>query len=155
MADKIKAEDWILKPDIPSNIPVIRSEDFQRIDAIQQTWRATGVKGLSNQIKSTNEKLHFIDHLPKDLTTQEMKALDDEFHFTDNGNFVVKRQWFVIAIRQHYKPAYPEIERFMIATSRTGSLAVQSSAWASLPGSPGCRWLAPDIRARISPTVAA
>lgn len=122
LADKIKAEEWILKPDIPANIPAAVSEDFNRIDAIQKTWRETGVKGLSEKIKSTNEKQHFIDYLPKDITAAEMKALDDEFHFTEKGNFVIKRQWFAIAIRQQYQPAYPEIEKFMIATSRTGSL---------------------------------
>ena len=122
LAKKIKAEEWIYKSDIPSNIPAVKSEDFDRIDAIQKSWRKTGVKGLAKQIKSTNEKQHFIDYLPKDITAQEMAALDDEFHFTDQGNFVIKRQWFAIAIRQRYEPAYPAIEQFMIATSRTGSL---------------------------------
>lgn len=133
LADKIKAEEWIYKSDIPSNIPAVSSEDFDRIDAIQKTWRKTGIKGLSQQIKSTNEKQHFIDYLPKDITADEMKALDDEFHFTDKGNFVIKRQWFAIAIRQQYKPAYPAIEQFMIATSRTGSLTTLYKEMAKTP----------------------
>lgn len=122
LADKIKAEDWIYKPDVPANIPSVASEDFNRIDAIQNSWRKTGVKGLSAQIKSTNERQHFIDYLPKDLSAEEMAALDKEFKFSDKGNFVIRRQWFAIAIRQQYKPAYPAIEQFLIATSRTGSL---------------------------------
>ena len=122
LADKIKAEEWIYKSDIPANIPAVKSADFERIDAIQQSWRKTGVKGLAEQIKSTNERQHFIDYLPKNITGDEMEALDNEFHFTDKGNFVIKRQWFAIAIRQQYKPAYPAIEQFMIGTSRTGSL---------------------------------
>lgn len=122
LADQIKAEEWIYKPDIPSNIITAVSEDFNAIDQIQKTWRQTGIKGLSIKIKSTNERQHFIDYLPQDLTEKEMAALDAEFNFTQGGNFVIKRQWFVIAIRQHYKPAYEAIEQFMIATSRTGSL---------------------------------
>jgi leukotriene-A4 hydrolase len=122
LAEKIKLEDWIYKADIPSNIPDAVSEDFNAIDQIQKTWRKTGVKGLAQKIKSTNEKQHFIDYLPKDITTAEMAALDNEFHFTEKGNFVIKRQWFAIAIRQKYQPAYPAIEQFMVATSRTGSL---------------------------------
>ena len=122
LAAKIKAEEWIYKPGIPSNITKAISEDFNAIDQIQKTWRQTGIKGLSQKIKSTNEKQHFIDYLPKDITEKEMAAIDAEFNFTQGGNFVVKRQWFVIAIRQQYKPAYAAIEQFMIATSRTGSL---------------------------------
>jgi leukotriene-A4 hydrolase len=122
LADKIKLEDWIYKPDVPSNITTPVSEDFNTIDSIQKTWRQSGIKGLSQKIKSTNEKQHFIDYLPKDITLKEMADIDAEFNFTKGGNFVIKRQWFVIAIRQHYTVANPAIEQFMIATSRTGSL---------------------------------
>ncbi|TPG39314.1 hydrolase/aminopeptidase [Flavobacterium pectinovorum] len=122
LADKLKLDDWIYKPGIPSNIISVHSDDFTAIDSIQKNWRKTGVKGLSQKIKSTTEKQHFIDYLPADITVEEMAAIDGEFSFTKNGNFVIKRQWFVQAIRHDYKTAYPAIEQFMIATSRTGSL---------------------------------
>jgi leukotriene-A4 hydrolase len=122
LAAKIQLDEWIYKPGIPSNFIKGESPEFKAIDSIQGTWRKTGVKGLSEKIKSTNEKQHFIDHLPEDITASEMAAIDSEFHFTDKGNFVIKRQWFVPCIRHNYKPAHDAIENFMIATSRTGSL---------------------------------
>ena len=122
LADKIKLDDWIYKPGIPSNIITPDSEDFNAIDAIQKTWRKTGVKGLSQKIKSTNEKQHFIDYLPNDLTVQEMTEIDKECNFTNGGNFVVKRQWFIIAIQHQYRVAYPAIENFLTSYSRTYSL---------------------------------
>ncbi len=122
LSEKIKLNDWVYTPKIPSNIITPVSEDFKTIDSIQNIWRKTGIQGLSQKIKSTNEKQHFIDYLPKDITEKEMTAIDAEFNFTNGGNFVIQRQWFVIAIRQQYKPAYSAIEQFMIATSRTGSL---------------------------------
>jgi leukotriene-A4 hydrolase len=133
LENKIKAEDWIYKPDVPTNVITSFSEDFNAIDAIQKTWRTNGVKGLSQKIKSTNEKQHFIDYLPEDITPKEMAAIDAEFNFTNGGNFVIKRQWFVIAIREQYKPAYPAIEQFMIATSRTGSLQTLYKAMVKTP----------------------
>ncbi|OYU79064.1 MAG: aminopeptidase [Flavobacterium sp. BFFFF1] len=122
LEQKINAWVWIYKPDIPDNVTVPVSEDFLAIDVIQKNWRTTGVKGLAGKIKSTNEKQHFIDYLPNDLTISEMQAIDEEFNFTKGGNFVIKRQWFVQAIKHQYKAAYPDIESFMVATSRTGSL---------------------------------
>ena len=122
LADNIKLEDWIYKPGVPSNITAVSSEDFTAIDNIQKNWRTTGVKGLNERIKSTTEKQHFIDYLPADITVEEMTSIDNEFTFTKNGNFVIKRQWFIQTIRHQYKTAYPSIEQFMIATSRTGSL---------------------------------
>lgn len=122
LADKIKLNDWIYKPGIPSNIINPVSEDFNTIDNILKNWRKTGVKGLSQKIKSTNERQHFIDYLPADITVQEMADIDKEFNFTTKGNFVVRRQWFIIAIKHQYKFAYPAIEQFLTSYSRTYSL---------------------------------
>ena len=122
LAGKIKLNDWIYKPGIPSNIINPVSKDFNAIDKIQQTWRKTGVKGLSQKIKSTNEKQHFIDYLPKDLAVEEMTAIDKEFNFSNGGNFVVRRQWFILAIQHRYKFAYQAIEQFLTTYSRTYSL---------------------------------
>ncbi len=122
LSAKINLDAWVYQPDIPANITKPVSADFNRIDNIQQTWRKTGVRGLATKIKSTNEKQHFIDYLPNDLTAAEIAAIDKEFNFTKGGNFVIKRQWFVQLIKHRYQNAYPDIEAFMIATSRTGSL---------------------------------
>ena len=122
LAAKIRLDDWIYKPGIPSNVINPVSEDFNAIDNIQKTWRKTGVKGLSQKIKSTNEKQHFIDYLPADITLEEMSSIDKEFNFTNGGNFVVRRQWFIPAIQHQYKFAYPAIEQFLTSYSRTYSL---------------------------------
>lgn len=122
LAAKIKLEDWIYKPGIPSNILPVSSAEFDAIDGIQKSWRETGVTGLSKKITTTAEKQHFIDHLPTDITVKEMESIDKEFNFTKGGNFIIKRQWFVQAIRHQYKAANPAIEQFLIGISRTGSV---------------------------------
>lgn len=122
LADKIKLEEWIYKPGIPSNILPVSSADFDAIDKIQKSWRETGVAGLSKKITTTAEKQHFIDHLPADITAKEMEAIDKEFNFTKGGNFIIKRQWFVQALIHQYKAANPAIEQFLIGISRTGSV---------------------------------
>lgn len=133
LADKIKAEDWIYKPGIPSNIIPVSSADFDAIDKIQKSWRETGVAGLSKKITTTAEKQHFIDHLPADITAKEMEAIDKEFNFTNGGNFIIKRQWFVQAISHQYKAANPAIEQFLIGSSRTGSVMMLYKEMAKTP----------------------
>ncbi|KQO34646.1 aminopeptidase [Flavobacterium sp. Leaf82] len=133
LADKIKAEDWIYKPGIPSNITPVSSADFDAIDKFQKSWRETGVKGLSQKITTTSEKQYFIDHLPTDITPKEMEAIDAEFNFTKGGNFIIKRQWFVPSIRYKYTAAYPAIEQFLISTSRTGSVMMLYKEMAKTP----------------------
>ena len=133
LADKIKAEDWIYKPGIPSNITPVSSADFDAIDKIQKSWRETGVKGLSQKITTTTEKQHFIDYLPSDITPKEMEAIDTEFNFTKGGNFIIKRQWFIPSIRYKYTAAYPAIEEFLIGSSRTGSVMMLYKEMAKTP----------------------
>ncbi|WP_278012011.1 hydrolase/aminopeptidase [Flavobacterium gyeonganense] len=133
LADKIKLEDWIYKPGIPSNILPVSSPDFDAIDAIQKSWRETGVAGLNKKITTTAEKQHFIDNLPADITVVEMEAIDKEFNFTKGGNFIIKRQWFVQALIHKYKPAYPAIEQFLIGISRTGSVMMLYKEMAKTP----------------------
>lgn len=133
LADKIKLEDWIYKPGIPSNILPVSSADFDAIDKIQSSWRETGVAGLSKKITTTAEKQHFIDHLPANITPKEMEAIDKEFNFTKGGNFIIKRQWFVQAIRNDYKAANPAIEQFLIGSSRTGSVMMLYKEMAKTP----------------------
>jgi leukotriene-A4 hydrolase len=134
LADKIKLEDWIYKPGIPSNITPVNSIDFDAIDKIQKNWRETGVKGLSQKITTTSEKQYFIDHhLPTDITPKEMEALDTEFNFTKGGNFIIKRQWFIPSIRYKYTAAYPAIEQFLIGSSRTGSVMMLYKEMAKTP----------------------
>ncbi|KAF2512579.1 hydrolase/aminopeptidase [Flavobacterium foetidum] len=133
LADKIKLEEWIYKPGIPSNILPVSSAEFDAIDAIQKSWRETGVAGLNKKITTTAEKQHFIDHLPADITAKEMEAIDKEFNFTKGGNFIIKRQWFVQAIRHQYKAADPAIEQFLIGISRTGSVMMLYKEMAKTP----------------------
>ena len=122
LADQIQVEKWVYQSDLPDNIIIPVSEEFTAIDSIQKNWRKTGIEGLNQKIKSTSEKQHFIDHLPGNISVNEMAAIDAEFNFTKGGNFVIKRQWFVLAIQHNYSIAFPAIEQFMIVTSRTGSL---------------------------------
>jgi len=133
LADKIQLDNWIYKPGIPSNIVPVSSAEFDAIDAIQKSWRETGVAGLSKKITTTAEKQHFIDHLPDDITAKEMEAIDKEFNFTNGGNFIIKRQWFVQAIRHQYKAANPAIEQFLIGSSRTGSVMMLYKEMAKTP----------------------
>jgi leukotriene A-4 hydrolase/aminopeptidase len=117
-ADKIKVDAWVYQPGIPGNIPASGSADFKKIESVLTNLRKTQVQGLHQQIKSTNELLYFLSHLPADLTKDEMASLDKEFKFTQSGNAEVQTAWYALAIRHQYKPAYASIEKFLTEVGR-------------------------------------
>ena len=119
LANKIRAEDWLYKPGIPSNIPVAISGAFNKIDTLLSSFNTTGNSiGLSQQIKSSNAKLYFISHLPDSIKATTMAILDKEFGFTNSGNSEVQCAWYTLAIRHGYMAANAHIEKFLMGIGR-------------------------------------
>ena len=118
LANKIMVDEWVYQPGIPKNLAPSISEDFNKIDSAIINLRKAPVVGLHQRIKSTNEWLYFISHLPADLTTNEMAALDKEFTFTQSHNSEVQAVWYVLAIAHQYKPAYASVEKFLTEVGR-------------------------------------
>jgi aminopeptidase N len=113
MIDKINIDAWVFQPGIPTNIPATGSADFNDIDSVLANFHKTPAKGLNKGIKSTNEILYFLNHLPTDITPDEMTALDKEFKFTQSGNAEIAAVWYRLAIQHQYAVANSNIEKFL------------------------------------------
>jgi leukotriene-A4 hydrolase len=116
---KIRIEEWVYGPGIPSNIAAVGAERFKVIDRLLAGWRKTGVvKGLNGQIASSNEKRYFISQLPADLNAAAMASLDKEFNFTGSNNTDVQLAWYTLAIRHHYTAADARIRTYLLENGR-------------------------------------
>jgi leukotriene-A4 hydrolase len=115
----VRLEEWIYKPGLPDNIVAVRSEAL-RAAAEQATAFAGGrtASSLRTYGWSTQEWLHFLTELPEALSTAQLADLDRVFDFTGRGNAEVLFAWLRIAIRHHYEPAMPTLERFLMSQGR-------------------------------------
>src|SRR5690606_22257303 len=119
LSQKISIREWVYGTGIPDNAPIPQSTILKGLDTILSALKNNfDVQGLSKKIKTTNEKLYFINGLPKALNQGQMKALDQEFSFTRSGNAEIQAAWYLIAIRNQYKTAYPAIKEFLIHVGR-------------------------------------
>lgn len=119
LEEKIGIDKWVYEPGIPSNAPPVGSAKFTAINTLIANFRKTGiVAGMHKQVQSANELLYFITHLPADLTSAEMAAIDKEFKFTQSGNSEVQSAWYTLCIRHQYKAADPYIENFLMNVGR-------------------------------------
>ena len=75
-------------------------------------------KDLDTSNWSSHEWLHFIRHLPKDMTIAQMKELDAAFGFTDSGNCEILAAWFEHVIKHQYTNGYSSLEKFMVTVGR-------------------------------------
>jgi leukotriene A-4 hydrolase/aminopeptidase len=117
--ESIKIDRWINGPGIPPNVPIVHSDAFVKVEEQVSAFASgTPASQLKTKSWSTHEWIHFLRHLPKTLTNEQMAELDAAFHFTDSGNSEILHEWLMQAIEHKYEPAYDALERFLLRQGR-------------------------------------
>ncbi len=118
---KLQLDDWVYKPGLPASAVEPRSETLERVRADAATF-AAGAPAASLKAKttgwSTQEGLYFLGNLPDTLSPMQLADLDRTLGLTRTGNSEMLFAWLRIAIRHHYEPAMPALERFLTTQGR-------------------------------------
>jgi aminopeptidase N len=116
---KLKLNDWIYGPGIPSNAPRASMERFEKVNAERDKFLNNNIaQNLITKNWTTHEWLHFLRKMPKKLSGSQMKVLDETFHFTQAKNSEIADLWFIMAIRANYETAFGEMDKFLSVTGR-------------------------------------
>jgi aminopeptidase N len=119
LADRLRLEDWLYQPGLPANAPVIGSPALALVEAqALQFVDGAPAASLATAEWSTQEWQHFLGALPPGLSPAQLRDLDGAFDLTGRGNSEVLFAWLRIAIRRHYAPALPALERFLTTQGR-------------------------------------
>ncbi len=113
-------DEWIYKPGLPKNVPVVQSEAFARIETLAQEF-ANGkraAKDIQTSVWTTQEWLRFLNSLPQDLGAAKMSELDKAFNLTTRGNSEIAFQWLLMSIKNNYSPADARLEEFLTSIGR-------------------------------------
>jgi len=117
--ETIVIDRWINGPGIPPNVPIVHSDAFVKVEEQVRAFASgTPASQLKTKSWSTHEWIHFLRHLPKTLTNEQMAQLDAAFHFTGSGNSEILHEWLMQAIEHKYEPAYDALERFLLRQGR-------------------------------------
>ena len=115
----VQIEAWVNGPGIPPNAPRVRSTAFAKVEEQGRAWLGgMPAAKLATQKWSTHEWIHFLRHLPNDLTREQMAELDAAFRFTESGNSEILHEWLMNAIDKRYEPAYDALEKFLLRQGR-------------------------------------
>ena len=117
--EKINPREWIYETGIPSNIPKIESERYDKAMAAAQAWKdGTPAVQLETKDWTFQQWLFFLRALPNDLTSQQMDELDKQFKFSDTGNNEVLGEWLIKVAHNQYKKSYPQLRTFLVNVGR-------------------------------------
>jgi hypothetical protein len=136
---KFDFDEWIYQPGIPKNCVKVNSKRFKEMqklakefatgndifepkttyEPIPKSWRKKRVtKQLKRSDYSTQEWMEFIRSLPKQMDPEKMALADAYMNFSRWGNSEVMTEWYVLAIRSDYKPAFLPMEQFITQVGR-------------------------------------
>ena len=111
---------WVYGPGIPDGAPQVQSRGFSNTDTARIAWQ--GSDQLPNpQLTNewvTQQWVHFLEGMGEKLTVEQLKQLDDAYHFTGTANGEIAMRWYPLAIRSGYVDAQPEIAKFIERVGR-------------------------------------
>lgn len=108
--------EWVYQPGLPASARAPASGAFEAVDLQLAEWLQG--KRIDTAQWSTQEWLHFLRGLPRELGEGRMRRLDSAWRLTESGNDEILDQWLLMAIRNHYEPAYPRLEEFLTTVGR-------------------------------------
>ena len=142
LAKKVPVAEWIVKPGLPENAPRPTSSAFAQVEKQAQRWLShqITVAKIPTAKWTTQEWLHFLKTVQDafdppaagsegdspasrtELSQTEkgklMGELDRAFKLTSAGNSEIEFQWLLMSIRNHYEPANPRLEEFLLTIGR-------------------------------------
>ena len=116
----LNIDQWIFKAGIPENCPKVNSLRFKNAESSVATFLESGAEELkeSSDLWSTHEWLHFLKHLPDTLDLVQLLDLDNTFNLSNSGNSEILAVWFLQSIRNNYRPAFENLEKFLVKIGR-------------------------------------
>lgn len=121
---KFNVNEWIYKPGLPSNCISIKSKrlaEMRKLASYYNKDKHGLPKSLKNKTRDdfiTQEWQTFIRSLDYDIDVKDLKILDDQFKFSQNGNAEIKTEWFQLCVRAGYEEAKPMMRNFLTKVGR-------------------------------------
>jgi len=114
-----RIKSWIEKPGIPAGAPVPTSNAFDLVAEAQKEFLSSGSLAKVDADNYTiHEWLYFLNTMPKQLSNEQLVALDKAYGFTQTTNNEVAHSWLRICIRNGYAAADDRLEDYLTSIGR-------------------------------------
>ena len=112
----IPLDEWLTKPGLPASAPKPVSDALTKWRRQRSNgWRGRRSKPPAGRRRSGSASSR---RCRRRLPAAKMWALDRTFSFTKSGNSEILEQWLLMSVQNHYEPAYPRLEEFLVDVGR-------------------------------------
>ncbi len=109
---------WIYEPGIPENCPRPGNTRFAKVNSALEAFVDKNTMDSINKNWTTHEWLQFLRKLPHPSSLTQMERLDKAFAFTNTNNSEIAFEWYMLALKSNYTPAYENLEKFLLRVGR-------------------------------------
>ncbi|HEU5286215.1 MAG TPA: M1 family metallopeptidase [Sphingomicrobium sp.] len=116
---KLMLDRWVYQPGLPPNMVKPDPRAFAEADRAVAAFAAGGAPGTEAWSRwTTDERLRFLNRLPRKLPTARLDALNRAFGLNAVRNLEVRFAWLELAVGNRYEPAVPSLEQFLTTQGR-------------------------------------
>ncbi len=115
-----KINEWIKQPMLPDDAPQPTSDAFKLVEKAMNSWVAGKQKlaQINTQDWTIHEWLYFINNLPKNISLEQLKALDTTYNLTHSTNNEVAHAWLLLNIKRNNSAVNQRLEDYMVEIGR-------------------------------------
>ena len=117
-ADMLMLRQWIFEPGLPSNVATPDPAAFAEVDRAVTAYTSAGTIPAAYSGWTAAEQMRFLDNLPKELTADQLAALDSTLGLSGTGNNEIRFLWLEMALENRYDPAVPQVDAFLSEVGR-------------------------------------
>ncbi len=125
---------WIYEIGLPKTCPKIESVELNRVESMAKDINEMkSLKQLDTAGFTTQHWMHLLRSLNADSISSIMMDLDSMCHLTESTNSEIQCDWYMLCIKNGYKAADVNIEKYLISVGRRKFLEPLYLALASTP----------------------
>ncbi|HZV39036.1 MAG TPA: M1 family metallopeptidase, partial [Pseudoxanthomonas sp.] len=120
MVTDAELDAWLNQPGIPAFAQKAQSRGFAVVDTARIAWQGSHTLPVPQVTNAWNTQqwTRFIEGMGDTLKAEQLKQLDDAYHFTGTPNGEIAMRWYPLAIRSGYKEAWPAAGEFIQRVGR-------------------------------------
>ena len=108
---------WIFSPGLPGDAPEIVSPTFELVEQRLAAWLDGGPLPAEDDW-SSHQWVHFVHSLPRDLSVERMRELEDAYELSGTGNAELLTAWLTLTLGSGHEPAFASMEAFVTSMGR-------------------------------------
>ena len=119
LEQKLMLDRWVYEPGLPPNMVRPDPQAFAEVDRAVAAFARGGAPDTAAWSRwSTDERLRFVNKLPRKLPKARLDTLEQAFGLNRIGNMEVRFAWLELAVGNRYDPAVPSLEQFLTTQGR-------------------------------------